>query len=124
MAPADVLERRHLVQSPVARPLEAARCECAPVGPLADPDGHARDALEPARLARVGDRAEEPARVRVARPGEERGSGPLLDDSARVHDGDPVGDRADDREVVRDVDDRDAALAAEAVDLLRGCGPA
>ena len=118
VAPAGVLERRHLVQGTLAGPLETARRERAPVGPLADSDRDARDALEPARLPVVGHGAEEPAGVRVPRPGEERAGGTLLDDPARVHDGDAIGERADDREVVGDVDDRDAALPAQAVDLL------
>ena len=78
--------------------------------------------LKAARQPGVGDGTEETARVRVARPGQERGSGALLDDSAGVHDGDAVGDRPDHREVMRHVHNRDAALAAKTVDLLQDVG--
>ena len=39
-----------------------------------------------------------------------------LDDAARVEHGDPVGDRREDAEVVRDEDDREARLAPEPVE--------
>jgi hypothetical protein len=41
----------------------------------------------------------------------------FLDDASRVHHRDPVGDRRDDGEIVRDVDDRDAELVLQARDL-------
>ena len=39
-----------------------------------------------------------------------------LDDPAGVEDGDAVGDRREDAEVVRDEDDREAGLAPESVE--------
>ena len=46
-------------------------------------------------------------------------AGSLLHDAPGVHHGDPVGDRADDGQVVRDVDDAEAGLVCELPDLLR-----
>ena len=52
-------------------------------------------------------------RVRVQRIGEHVFDRPLLDDLARVHDEDVVGDIAGAREIVRDVEERDPALLLE-----------
>ena len=51
-----------------------------------------------------GIRREQRHRVRVQRPGEQLVGRRDLDDPAEVHHGDPVGDVADDREVVGDED--------------------
>ncbi len=53
----------------------------------------------------------------MARRGDDRLRGAFLDDAPRVHDCDAVGDRRDDREVVRDVDQGDGALALKAPEL-------
>ena len=43
--------------------------------------------------------------------------GALLDDPPAIHHRDPVGDRSDDREVVRDVQDREPGLVGKPADL-------
>jgi hypothetical protein len=55
----------------------------------------------------------------VRRLGEHRRGGAVLEDAARVHDHDAVGEGRDDGEVVRDVDDREPKLLAELRDLLQ-----
>ena len=81
-------------------PLRAARRERAAGRTLADADRDARDPEQPARRDVIRDRGDQPARVRVARPREQLRGRAVLDDPAGVHDGDPVGDRRHDREVV------------------------
>ncbi len=58
-------------------------------------------------------RAEEADRVRMLRRGEERVDRGLLDNAARVHDGDVLRELGDDAEVVRDEDDRGAGFLAQ-----------
>ncbi len=60
------------------------------------------DPLDVATGDRLGVRREECLRVRVQRPQEEILRGGELDDLAEIHHRDPVGDVADDGEVVRD----------------------
>ena len=96
----------------------AARRERAARRPLADPDRDPGHGLEPARVQVVGDRRDETPRVRVLRPGEDVRGTTFLDDPPGVHDGDPVGDLGDDGEIVRHVHHRQAALAAQPVDLV------
>ena len=62
------------------------------------------------------DRLQQPPRVGVRRPLKQvlhRGG---LDDEAGVHHGDPVGQVADDAEVVADIDDRVVLLPAQGPD--------
>src|SRR5438552_703500 len=53
----------------------------------------------------------------MLRLGEDLRCGTVLDDTTRVHHDDPVRDRRDDREIVRDVDDREAELALQQSNL-------
>ena len=53
----------------------------------------------------------------MLRLGEDLRCGTVLDDATRVHHDDPVRDRRDDREIVRDVDDREAELALQQSNL-------
>ncbi len=72
----------------------------------------ARDRLEPL-LVRVdpGEAVHEADRVRVPWRVEDREDVAELDDPARVHDDDAVGELRDEPEVVRDEDDRGVASA-------------
>jgi hypothetical protein len=65
----------------------------------------------PARVA-ARHRADQPARIGMARDGQHVVHGAALDDAAGVHDADLVGEAGDDREVVGDPDQRGARLAA------------
>ncbi len=95
----------------------AARREGAPLRPLAHADRDAGDAAQRARVAEVGDRAHERARIRMTRPLDDVGRRGVLDDAARVHDDDAVRHARYHREIVRDVDHGHALLAAQAVEL-------
>ena len=111
-----VRERRHGPGAGLGGVLAAGR-EGAARRPLAHADGDARDAAQRARMAEVGDRRHQCARVRVTRSLDDLGGGRVLDDPPGVHDDDAVGHARHDREVVRDVDHRHALLVAEAVEL-------
>ena len=73
----------------------------------------AGDAAQCAGLAQVRDRVEQRPRVGVRRRGEDGLAGAELGDLAGVHDGDPVGDVGDHREVVGDVERGDTVRAAQ-----------
>ena len=96
--PADVDRERAAIDEAAAR----RRVDGGGRGSLAD-----LDLLERARP--VGDRRDQQARVRVQRIREHLRDRPLLDDLAGVHDEDVVGDVARARQVVRDIEERDAA---------------
>src|SRR6266550_9267486 len=64
------------------------------------------------------DRAEQPPGVRVLGVVEDLILVALLDDPARVHDEDTIGDVGDNAEVVRDQDDRGAEVALQVLDQL------
>ena len=116
MGGTDLLERGHLGLA-AGDALGAAGCKAASRRPFADADRDAGNPLQAPRRRVVGDGRDEAAGVRVARMSQDRGRGTFLDHAARVHHGDPVGDRADDQDVVAHVDDREARLAAQAIDL-------
>src|SRR6266566_3221983 len=65
-----------------------------------------------------GDRAEQPPGVRVLGVVEDLILVALLDDPARVHDEDPIGDVGDYAQVVSDQDDRRAEVALQVLDQL------
>jgi hypothetical protein len=117
----DIGERRELGLAAVD-PERAARRECTAGRALTHSDRDPGHSLEAAGMEVVGDRGDEAARIRVLRFSEDLGRGPLLHDPAGVHDGDPVGDLRDHREIVRDVHHREPALATQAVDLLEHPG--
>ena len=72
----------------------------------------------------AGSSPSRPQRVRVLRRRRTaRASVPSLDDPARVHHHDPVGDLGDDAQVVRDEHDRRAEVAAQLADQRRGSAP-
>ena len=75
------------------------------------------------RLVEPGQRAEQAPGVGVLGVVEDLVERALLDDLARVHDQHPVGDLGDDAEVVGDQDRRQAALAVEPLEQLRGSAP-
>ena len=58
----------------------------------------------------------------MARRGEDERRRPVLHDPAGIHDGDAVGERRDHREVVRDPDERRAALGDQAAHLGQDAG--
>ena len=95
------------------------RCpESAPRRRLEQRRRPARDAAESGLVeacARLGQRAEEHARVRMPRVVDDRGGGALLDEPACVHDDDRVRDLVEDRQVVGD---HDRALHEPAVPEL------
>ena len=66
--------------------------------------------------ARRGRHASKPARIRMARPLEQRVHVALLDDAPAVHDDDAVGDLGDDAQVVRDEQHPHADLAPQLVE--------
>ena len=65
------------------------------------------------RAAGNRDAGEQPARVRVQRRREQRRHRRALDDLARVHHRDAIGDARDDAEIVRDQDERHPELALQ-----------
>ena len=71
-----------------------------------------------ARPVDARDRAEQAPGVGVLGVAEDRGLRPLLDDAARVHHDDPLGEVGDDAHVVGDDQDRGAELALEALHQL------
>ena len=77
---------------------------------------------EPATGVGLGDRLEQRPRVRMLRPREHLVRRAGLDDLPEVHDGDPVGDVLDDRQVVGDEDQRHAELALEVADEVQDLG--
>ena len=91
-----------------------------PCGRLISDGGAPANRREPLRLRAVEprDRAEQAPGVRVLRVVEELALRPVLDDAARVHHGDVVGDVGDDAEVVRDQDHRRVEVVLELVDQL------
>ena len=66
-----------------------------------------------------GNELEQPDGVRVQRVGEELLRLGQLDDLARVHDRDPVGELEQQRQVVRDEQHREAELALQLLELLQ-----
>ena len=74
-----------------------------------------------ARPAEPRDRVEQPPGVRVLRVAEHGRLRPLLDDAARVHDDDPLGELRDDAHVVRDQHDRRVVLALSRFISARIC---
>ena len=72
----------------------------------------------PARLG-LGDRAQQALRVGMARRAQQLDPRALLDDAARVHDGDPVGHLVDDAEVVGDEQHGRAGLGGEVAQQLQ-----
>ena len=65
------------------------------------------------------ERLQQPLRVRVTRCVAELGRRRRLDDLARVHDRDPVGELEQERDVVRDEEDCEAEVLLERLDLLQ-----
>ena len=111
------LARRHSRLASV-HPLWAPRRKRTTGSPFANTDGDARDPLHPAGRGMVGDRRDQPARVGVGWPCEHLGGRALLHEAARVHDGEPVGDRGHDGQVVAHVENGEAVVAPQPVDLL------
>ena len=119
--------------SPGERARAAGRCACAPPrrtgsaggtrsrGGLLISDG-GRPGIGTSgsslRCVEARDRLQQAPGVRVLRRGEDRLLRPLLDDPARVHHGDVVGDLGDHAEVVGDQHDRRVELALQAVEQL------
>ena len=83
----------------------------------------ARDRLEPL-LVHVDPRkaVHEPDRVRMPRIVEDRVDVADLDDTARVHDDDAIGELSDKAEVVRDEDDRGLRVLLGGLDHLDDLG--
>ena len=103
--------------------LERVRAARPELAALRQVDQRRRRALDRVQLLRLGpveprDRAEQPPRVRVLRVVEDVPLRAALDDPARVHDEDLVGDLGDDAEVVRDQDHGRVELGAQAVEQL------
>ena len=116
------LERRHL--DALRELVRAAGPEVAALGPVGQRRRQARDrrqALGP-RPVDAGDRAQQPPRVGVLRVVEDLVERPLLDDPARVHHRDPVGDVGHHAEVVGHEDHRGARLLAQLADALEDLG--
>ena len=105
-------------------PLRAARPEAAPRGQVDQRRRRARDRRQPLGLRPVEprDRAEQPPCVRVLGVVEEVVLRSALDDPARVHHHDAVGDVGDDPQVVGDEDDRRAEVGLEPPDQLEDLG--
>ena len=70
-----------------------------------------------ARLGARGQRIEQALRIRMTRVAQHRHRRPCLDDPARVHHRDPVGERRHGRQIVTDPDERGADLADEGLHL-------
>ncbi len=71
------------------------------------------DADERVLAGELGNRLHEPPRVRMRSREEEIALAADLDDAARIHHRDAIGQRGDDGEIVADVQRRDAVRAAE-----------
>ena len=97
--------------------------EAAPGRPLPRPRHGALDLLQPApaRL-RPRDGAQQPLRVGMPRPAQQLLARALLDDLARIHDGDPVGDHVHHAEVVGDEEHRRAGGGGQVADQLQDLG--
>ena len=67
-------------------------------------------------------RRKEGRRIRVARPHEDLVGRALLDDRAQVHDRDAPRQVRDDRELMRDEEDRDARVAHEVLEQVEDLG--
>ena len=76
-----------------------------------------------AALVAARHRADQAARVGMQRRVEHVVDRPGLDDAARIHHGDAVGEAGDDREIVGDPDQRRAGLGGRASAPRRGSAP-
>ncbi len=112
----DLLQHRRLLGTALDGQ-RATRPERAALRALPWAGRHAGNPMHPPRPHVVGNRCDEPVRVRVPGIGEHLRRRPFLDDPARVHDRDPVCDLGHDGEIVRDVDHRQAPLSPQALDL-------
>ena len=113
------LERRHL--HALRELVRAARPEVAALGPVAERGRQARDRRQPlgARPVDARDRAEQAPGVGMLGVVEDLVERPLLDDPARVHDGDAVGDVRHHAQVVGHEDYRRTRLVAQLADALQ-----
>ncbi len=96
--------------------MTTARPEITSVRPLVRQRDLARNCHQPlGTLIDVGQRnaADQPARVRVARLGENFGDRPFLDDLAGVHDRNPIADLRDQAKVVGDEQQRGLVLGTQ-----------
>jgi hypothetical protein len=99
--------------------MRAAWMEAASLRRVGEIRGRAGDADEaPQRPAQRRKRVEQAARVRMLRRGLKAGGRCGLDDLARVHDRDPVGELDQQRQVVGDEQDSEAELLLEVLHLL------
>ena len=102
--------------------VRAPRCEEAARRPVAGPWRGTRDADEGMHSRHLGDRLDEPARVRMCGLPEERSGRPDLGESAAVHDRDAIGEGCDHGQVVAHVDRSDAVRRAEVAHRLEHVG--
>ena len=112
--------RRHARREELLRAaldgVRAARLEEAPARPVPGTrsgTGYADERMVPRHL---GNRFDQPARIRVRRPVVERLSRTELDDAARVHDRDAAREGSHDGQVVAHVEGRNAVDVAEVAD--------
>src|SRR5438093_1577296 len=131
----DIAEEPAAGDAPVARPkvarllghaarhdVGAARMERAARRKIGQVRGLAADGIERLLAAELRHRAEQRARVGMLGGVEELAHRRLLDDLARVHDGDPVAHLRDDAKVVRHEDQGHAGVALDVlqeVEVLR-----
>ena len=123
-APSTAVERglRHRRTHGLARAGSAARRRSPAAGAAATASMPGICAQRAAPGARGGrHRVEQAARVGMARRVEHLAGRPALDDAPGVHHRDAVGEAGDDREVVRDPDQRRARLAHQLLHLGRIC---
>ncbi len=96
----------------------ATRGEEAPLRPAPWQRRAPGDPHHSALAGEVGNRAQQAPGVGVSRVGEDLLARPPLDDSARVHHRDMIGELGDDREVVANVQRRNVMAAAQLPDRL------
>ena len=102
--------------------VRAARCEEAAARPVPGSRRGARDADERVQSGHLGDRLDEPSRVRMGGLPEQRSRRAELGEPAPVHDRDAIGERCDHGQVVTHVDRGDAVRCAEVADGLEHVG--